>query len=152
MAVSSSDPIFPISVAAKLLGVHPRTIRIYEDEGLIKPSRRGQKRYFSQDDIQWIQCIRYLIHEEGVSIPGIKKLLKLSPCWEIKVCPPEIRENCSAYVDRSGSSQKPCWEVANRACAKDFDQCATCDVFVQAMKESQSLQERREKEPKIGAD
>ncbi|PLX84357.1 MAG: MerR family transcriptional regulator [Desulfuromonas sp.] len=130
MAVNNCDPIYPISVAAKLLGVHPRTIRIYEDEGLIKPSRQGQKRYFSNDDIEWIQCLRYMIHDEGISIPGIKKLLELSPCWEIKNCPPEKRDSCSAYIDKT----RPCWERMNTACAKDNNQCETCEVFISAMK------------------
>ena len=51
--------------------VHPRTIRIYEEEGLVKPSRQGSKRYFSNDDIEWIQCLRDLIHDDGISIPGL---------------------------------------------------------------------------------
>jgi len=138
MAVKSDEPIFPISVAAKLLGVHPRTIRIYEDEGLIIPARKGQKRYFSNDDIEWIQCLRHLIHEQGISIPGIKKLLDLSPCWEIKGCPMEKRVKCSAYQDRT----KPCWERANTACAKDLDHCSSCDVFLQAMKEAKASSDR----------
>jgi MerR family transcriptional regulator/heat shock protein HspR len=109
--VAASDPIYPISVAAKLLGIHPRTIRLYELEGLLAPARLGQKLYLSHNDIAWIQCLRNLIHDKGISIPGIKKLLDLSPCWEIKNCPPTSREGCSAYQDRS----KPCWERASVA-------------------------------------
>ena len=130
MGVASSDPIYPISVAARLLNVHPRTIRIYEEEGLVKPSRQGSKRYFSNDDIEWIQCLRDLIHDDGISIPGLKKLLDLSPCWEIRNCDPEKRAQCSAYVDRT----KPCWERANTACAKELKQCAACEVFMQRMR------------------
>ncbi|MDW7645309.1 MAG: MerR family transcriptional regulator [Desulfuromonadales bacterium] len=130
MGVASSDPIYPISVAARLLNVHPRTIRIYEEEGLVKPSRQGSKRYFSNDDIEWIQCLRDLIHDDGISIPGLKKLLDLSPCWEIKSCDPDKRSHCSAYVDRT----KPCWERANTACAKELKQCAACEVFMQRMR------------------
>lgn len=132
MAISNSDPIYPISVAAKLLGVHPRTIRIYEEEGLIRPHRKGQKRYFSNDDIEWIQCLRYMIHDEGISIPGIKKLLELSPCWEIKHCPPEKRDQCSAYVDNTG----PCWERASSVCARELSECQNCEVFIKAMREA----------------
>ena len=132
MTVDRSEPIYPISVAAKLLGVHPRTLRIYEDEGLIKPARQGNKRFFSQDDIEWVKCLRHLIHDEGISIPGIKKLLELSPCWEIKNCPEEKRRACSAYVDRT----KPCWERANTACAKVKKHCENCEVYVSAMKEA----------------
>ncbi len=137
MAVNKSDPIYPISVAAKLLGVHPRTLRIYEDEGLIKPARQGNKRFFSQDDIEWVKCLRHLIHDEGISIPGIKKLLELSPCWEIKNCPEEKRNSCSAYVDRT----RPCWERANTACAKAKKHCENCEVYVSAMKEAKGTAE-----------
>jgi MerR family transcriptional regulator, heat shock protein HspR len=131
MAVENSLPIYPISVAAKLLSVHPRTLRIYEEEGLIKPSRQGNKRYFSNDDIEWIRCLRALIHEKGISIPGIKMLLDLTPCWEITQCPPERRETCSAYVDRAIS----CWQLASTACAKQTRQCEKCEVYIKAMKE-----------------
>ena len=86
MTVDNNAPIYPISVAAKLLSVHPRTLRIYEEEGLIKPARQGNKRYFSNDDIEWVTCLRTLIHEKGISIPGIKLLLELTPCWEITNC------------------------------------------------------------------
>ena len=135
MAVDSNDPIYPISVAAKLLDVHPRTLRIYEEEGLVKPARKGNKRYFSNDDLEWIRCLRDLIHDKGISIPGIKLLLELTPCWEIKHCPPEIRDKCSAYMDRS----MPCWERASTACAKELKQCESCDVFLKAMKEAKKV-------------
>ena len=132
MSVTSYDAIYPISVASKLLSVHPRTLRIYEQESLIKPFRKGNKRYYSNDDIEWIRCLRTLIHEKGISIPGIKMLLELTPCWEIKNCPPETREKCSAYIDKS----VPCWERASTACAVELKQCESCGVYVNAMKEA----------------
>jgi MerR family transcriptional regulator/heat shock protein HspR len=94
-------PIYPIGVAAKLVNVHPRTLRIYESEGLIKPAHRGSRRVFSPNDIKWIECLRSMIHDEGISIPGLKKLLQLVPCWEVADCPPEICESCQASVDWS---------------------------------------------------
>jgi MerR family transcriptional regulator, heat shock protein HspR len=129
MSVKKSDPIYPISVAAKLLTVHPRTLRIYEEEGLVKPARQGNKRYYSENDIEWIRCLRTLIHEKGISIPGIKMLLDLVPCWEITNCVAEKRENCSAFVDRTA----PCWKLAGNACGKGIDQCNSCEVFLEAM-------------------
>ncbi len=135
MALDNSEPIYPISVAAKLLSVHPRTLRIYEEEGLIKPARQGNKRYFSNNDVEWVTCLRTLIHEKGISIPGIKMLLELTPCWEITKCPPEKRDRCSAYIDRS----IPCWQRANTACSKDFGQCETCEVYIRAMKQVKDL-------------
>jgi len=94
-------PIYPIGVAAKLLGVHPRTLRIYEAEGLIKPAREGNRRLYSANDLTWIGCLRKLIHDEGVSIPGVKKLLRYAPCHEIADCPKEIHCTCDAVVDRA---------------------------------------------------
>ena len=133
--VDSSKPIYPISVAAKLLSVHPRTLRIYEEEGLIKPARQGNKRFFSNNDIEWVTCLRKLIHEKGISIPGVKMLLELTPCWKIKDCPPDVRAKCSAFIDRSA----PCWERASSACAKDLQQCRECEVYTLAMREAQGL-------------
>lgn len=94
-------PLYPIGVAAKLLDVHPRTLRIYEDEGLIKPARKGNRRLYSINDITWVGCLRRLIHEEGISIPGIKKLLRYATCYEIADCPKETYCTCDAVVDRA---------------------------------------------------
>jgi MerR family transcriptional regulator/heat shock protein HspR len=94
-------PIYPIGVAARLLDIHPRTLRIYEDEGLIKPARQGNRRLYSTNDITWIGCLRRLIHDEGISIPGIKKLLRYATCHEIADCPKEIHCTCDAVVDKA---------------------------------------------------
>lgn len=94
-------PVYPIGVAAKLMDVHPRTLRIYEDEGLIKPTRVGNRRLYSANDLTWIGCLRRLIHDEGISIPGIKKLLRYATCHEIADCPKEIHCTCDAVVDRA---------------------------------------------------
>ena len=123
--IDSDKAIYPIGVASEILEVHPRTLRIYESHGLIKPSRRGKKRYFSENDIKWIRCIRALIHEDGISIEGIRRLLKLQPCWELRACPDEKRKDCSAFRDHS----EPCWKVASRACAGWKDTCFKCEVF-----------------------
>lgn len=99
--ITNDLPLYSISVAAQLLEVHPRTLRIYEDEGLIKPHRQGTRRLYSPNDLQWIRCLRSLIHDEGISIPGIKKLLRLAPCYEIADCPEDIHCACDAVVDRA---------------------------------------------------
>jgi len=97
--ITADTPVYSIGVAAQLLSVHPRTLRIYEDEGLIKPARNGNRRIFYQNNITWISCIRKMIHDEGISIPGIKKLLRYAPCWEITDCPREVCESCTAQID-----------------------------------------------------
>ena len=142
--VDKDKAIFPISVAAKLLDVHPRTLRIYEEEGLLKPARQGNKRYFSHDNIEWVRCLRDLIHEEGISIPGVKKLLDLTPCWEIKKCSREVRERCTSFVDRA----QPCWQSARTVCARVPSLCESCDIFVRAMQQAEpvALRARRERQ------
>ena len=129
MTVDKDQPIYPISVAAKLLSVHPRTLRIYEEEGLLKPARQGNKRFFSTNDIEWVRCLRKLIHEDGISIPGVKRLLELTPCWEIRNCPEEIRDQCTAYRNRT----VPCWQQVSTACSQDPDRCLNCEVYIRAM-------------------
>ena len=135
MSVDNGAPIYPISVAAKLLDVHPRTLRIYEEEGLIKPSRMKSKRYYSNNDIEWISCLRELIHDKGISIPGIKMLLDLTPCWEITKCPEEKRDSCEAFIDRS----IPCWHRASSACRKGMESCQNCEVYIKAMMEARKV-------------
>lgn len=92
--------IFPISVASKLVGVHPKTLRLYEKEGLINLERESKKRFYSHNHIKWLRCVRELIHTEKISIPALKRLFKLQACWEISNCPVEIRESCSAYQEQ----------------------------------------------------
>jgi len=94
-------PIYPIGVAAKLLDVHPRTLRIYEDAGLLKPARSGNRRLYSTNDITWVGCLRKMIHTDGISIPGIKKLLRYATCYEISDCSKEIHCTCDAVVDKA---------------------------------------------------
>ncbi len=95
--VEPDRAIFPIGTAASMLDVHPRTLRIYEDEGLVKPKRKGGRRYYSLNDIQWIKCLRHMIHDQGISIAGIKKLMQYTACWNIVDCPMEKRKQCTAY-------------------------------------------------------
>jgi MerR family transcriptional regulator/heat shock protein HspR len=94
-------PVYPIGVAAKLLDVHPRTLRIYEVEGLVSPASQGSRRLFSLNDIKWVACLRSMIHDQGISIPGLKRLLALAPCWEIGECPAEVHEICESRVDKA---------------------------------------------------
>lgn len=96
--ISNEKAIFTIGIAAKMLKVHPRTLRIYEKESLIRPDRQGKWRYFDMDDIKWVECLRGMIHEGGISIPAIKKLLQHTPCWNIADCSFEKRKQCTAFM------------------------------------------------------
>ncbi len=67
-----------ISVAANLAGCHPRTLRIYEEEGLVDPVRTETNiRLYSDDDLRRVRVIRYLTQVRGVNLAGVKLLLQL---------------------------------------------------------------------------
>jgi MerR family transcriptional regulator, heat shock protein HspR len=67
-----------ISIAANLAGCHPRTLRIYEEEGLVDPVRTESNiRLYSDDDLRRVRVIRYLTQVRGVNLAGVKLLLQL---------------------------------------------------------------------------
>ena len=71
-------PVYVISVAATLVAAHPRTLRIYEDEGLICPAGTPTNiRLYSDEDIRRITWIRHLTRERGVNLAGIRLLFEL---------------------------------------------------------------------------
>ncbi|BAT72103.1 hypothetical protein TST_1316 [Thermosulfidibacter takaii ABI70S6] len=91
-------PMYPIGIVSRLLNVHPRMLRIYEKEGLVKPTRIGGKRYYSESDLQKLRCIRILL-EEGVNIAGVKKLFSVAPCWRVINCPENKKKDCAYYKE-----------------------------------------------------
>jgi MerR family transcriptional regulator/heat shock protein HspR len=121
--VDEKKAIFTIGIAAQMLEVHPRTLRIYEQEGLITPMRKGKWRYYNMNDIKWVECLREMIHEHGISIAAVKKLLQYTPCWNIIDCPFEKRKLCTAFLsnglvpkkierDKPGKVAHMNWNVA----------------------------------------
>lgn len=73
------EPVYLISVVADILGVHPQTLRQYEREGLIKPSRtNGKIRLYSQKDINHIKYVLTLTKEIGVNLAGVDIILQLN--------------------------------------------------------------------------
>ena len=72
------EPVFIISVAARMLGVRTQTLRYYERLGLVEPARtRGNQRVFSRRDIERIQRIRGLMDDLGVNLAGVEVVMKL---------------------------------------------------------------------------
>lgn len=68
-----NEPILSISVAAKLLLLHPRTLMLYERTGLISPYRTStQRRMFSVKDLDQLQFVKFLIKGNGVNLQGVK--------------------------------------------------------------------------------
>src|ERR671927_531820 len=71
-------PVYVISVAASIVSAHPRTLRIYEDEGLVCPARTPTNiRLYSEEDIRRILWIRHLTRDRGVNLAGVRTLFEL---------------------------------------------------------------------------
>ena len=72
------EPCFVISVAARIVGVHAQTLRHYERQGLVWPSRtRGRQRMYSMADIERIRRVRTLTEDMGINLAGAEVALKL---------------------------------------------------------------------------
>ena len=75
---SYDEPVYLISVVASVLDIHPQTLRQYEKEGLISPSRtQGRMRLYSQRDIDKIKLILRLTRKMGINLAGVDVILKL---------------------------------------------------------------------------
>jgi MerR family transcriptional regulator/heat shock protein HspR len=78
-------PRYFISIAAELAAVHPRTLRIYDEEGLVCPQRRNNLRLYSEADIERVRIIRFLTRRQGVNLAGVKVILQLESIGKIRV-------------------------------------------------------------------
>lgn len=73
------EPVFIISVAARLLEMHPQTLRKYEREGLIAPSRTtGNLRLYSDEDLDRLRQVKYLVNQRGLNLAGVQLILELT--------------------------------------------------------------------------
>jgi MerR family transcriptional regulator, heat shock protein HspR len=70
--------MYMISVAADLVGMHPQTLRIYENKGLIRPKRTaGNTRLYSEADLDRLRLIQRLTNELGLNLAGVEQVLRL---------------------------------------------------------------------------
>ena len=91
----TDEPLYLISVAARLCEVHPQTLRLYERMGLIKPQRIGRKnRLYSDADIRRLRQIQRLTQDMGVNLAGVEVILNLLHQMD------EMRHQMENEVDR----------------------------------------------------
>ncbi|MDK2824453.1 MAG: MerR family transcriptional regulator, heat shock protein HspR [Clostridia bacterium] len=94
--VDPKKGIFPISVVADILDVHPRTLRIYEEKGIIKPSRsENNRRLYSQHDVERLEYIHYLTQIKKVNLAGVCIILDL-----LSRCPQDLQEKIFKEVQK----------------------------------------------------
>jgi len=73
-----SAPLFLISTAARLAGMHPQTLRTYDRLGLVVPKRAsGRGRRYSIKDVEKLRFVQYLSQEEGINLVGVQHILRL---------------------------------------------------------------------------
>lgn len=119
-------PVYPIGIVSEMIGVTEQTIRLYEKRGLISPVRKNKHRYFSDNDVAWLMCIRDAIHKNKISIEGLIKLLQYAPCWEIRECPDIIKQSCAAFSHKNIH----CWEAKNKYCTLALKEgCEHCSIY-----------------------
>ena len=76
--MDADSPVFVISVAAQLAGMHPQTLRQYDRLGLVSPDRSaGRGRRYSARDVAQLREVQRLSQEEGVNLAGVKRILEL---------------------------------------------------------------------------
>ncbi|MEQ1868395.1 MAG: MerR family transcriptional regulator [Vicinamibacterales bacterium] len=74
-----SDELFLISVAARMLGMHPQTLRKYERLGLVRPNRTiGSMRLYSRDELERLRLIKRLVDDAGINLAGVQRLLSIA--------------------------------------------------------------------------
>ena len=73
------EDLYLISMAARLLGMHPQTLRKYERLGLIHPSRTiGSMRLYSRDELERLRVIKRLVDHGGINLAGVQRLLSIA--------------------------------------------------------------------------
>lgn len=74
----SDRPLYMISVAAELVGMHPQTLRMYEAKGLVRPARTpGGTRLYSEGDLERLRLIQTLTTKLGLNLAGVEHVLRL---------------------------------------------------------------------------
>ncbi|MCQ2958362.1 MAG: MerR family transcriptional regulator [Candidatus Gastranaerophilales bacterium] len=84
--INPAAPIFSISIIATMLGVHQRTLRIYDEEGLLVPKRTDKnRRLYSMQDVEKGKFIQYLTRELGINLAGVRIIFNLLK--QLKIAP-----------------------------------------------------------------
>lgn len=128
MLADDNRPVYTISIVSQLVGVHQETLRIWERNGLVNPSRKNNQRLYSQNDLKRLQFIKKLLDEKGLNLAGVRQLIEFYPCW--------WKENCQGGK-RTGepyiNPAKPCWKEEGTYCFTPLDKadlCQGCNLCV----------------------
>jgi len=125
-AVGPTDPVISMGAAAEMLGISVSNLRKFEQEGLMIYHRTDTgRRMLCREDIDRIKILQHLNHHKGINFEGIRRLLALLPCWELKPCSDSDKAACPFIKD----STKPCWTLKNTVCREKGEDCRSCVVY-----------------------
>jgi MerR family transcriptional regulator/heat shock protein HspR len=111
-----------IGAVARHFDISVDLLRLYEREGLLIPLKSAKgTRYFTERDYPWIATVLRMVREGRLNFAGIRRLLALIPCWEIRKCDTSRKHDCSVI-----GAAAPCW-VDRNCCIPD--NCYACDVY-----------------------
>ena len=100
--------LYFISMAARLLDMHPQTLRKYERLGLVRPTRTvGSMRVYTHDELDRLRLIKYLVDEAGVNLAGVQRLLEIAEAVQrrrplVKEGRPDARRRIAHEIERIG--------------------------------------------------
>jgi MerR family transcriptional regulator/heat shock protein HspR len=102
--------LYFISMAARLLDMHPQTLRKYERLGLVRPTRTvGSMRVYSHEELERLRLIKRLVEEDGVNLAGVQRLLniaesvqRLRPLLQESTSRPEAKKRVVQEIERIG--------------------------------------------------
>jgi len=115
--------LYTIGTVAELLEEHPETLRVWERNDLIRPDRKGYQRKYSSNDVRRLKFIKYLMHEKGLNIAGVKHLTSLYSCWYKQNCKGGAHQNSPVLVNES----KACWKIDGTYCLVASDKAEMCN-------------------------
>ena len=100
--------LYFISMAARLLDMHPQTLRKYERLGLVRPTRTiGSMRLYSRDELDRLRLIKHLVEEAGINLAGVQRLLSIAesiqrirPLVHEDAARPEARRRLAQEIER----------------------------------------------------
>jgi MerR family transcriptional regulator, heat shock protein HspR len=98
--------LYFISMAARLLDMHPQTLRKYERLGLVRPTRTiGSMRVYTQEELDRLRLIKFLVDEAGVNLAGVQRLLEIAEAVQrlrplIKQGRPESRRRIASELQK----------------------------------------------------
>jgi MerR family transcriptional regulator, heat shock protein HspR len=96
--MDQKEELYLISMAARMLGMHPQTLRKYERLGLVQPSRTlGSMRVYSREQLERLRLIKQLVDESGINLAGVQRLLSIAEV--VQRMRPLARDNALARHD-----------------------------------------------------